>query len=346
MIRSAVHILQHHLTLKKSVNVLKILGSYLLSKIVKKPILFGQPFMLMIEPTNLCNLNCPLCPTGSNILTRPKGTMSLEHFTRCIDEMSGSLLFLSLWNVGEPFMNTHFIEMIRYAKSKNIYVTTSTNGHFFDEQERVQKLIRSGLDEVILSMDGASPETYNRYRQRGDIQKVIAGLNLLIQEKRAMSSKTPLVDLQFIVMRHNEHEIERMEALARTLHVDRFTLKTVQVTHTSEAEEYLPVRKELRRYVYHNGRFRMKGRLKNDCRWLWFCPVINWDGTVVPCCFDKDNTLSLGNIFQGNTFKKIWHGRQYHTLRRHILSARKNIELCMNCSEGLKSLYVKRVRLG
>ena len=346
MIRSAVHILKKYVTLKRFINASQVLSSYFLSKILRKPILFGQPFMLMIEPTNECNLNCPLCPTGSNTLTRSKGAMPLEHFIQCIDEVSDSLLFLSLWNVGEPFMNDDLIEMIQYAKGKNIYVMTSTNGHFFNDAKRVRELIRSGLDELILSMDGASEETYKRYRQKGHFQKVIDGLNLLIQEKKSVGSKTPVVDLQFIVMRHNEHEIERMEALAREVKVDKLTLKTVHVTSDSEAEAFLPVRKELRRYVFHNGHLSMKGKLKKNCRWLWFCPVINWDGTVVPCCFDKDNTIPLGNVFQGNTLHEIWCGEKYNRLRRRLLSARNEIDLCTNCSEGLKSLYLKSVRLG
>jgi MoaA/NifB/PqqE/SkfB family radical SAM enzyme len=345
MNRSAHRILRDHLTLKRAVNILKGLISYILSHIMRRPVLFGHPFMLMVEPSNLCNLNCPLCPTGSDSLTRPQGNMTLEQFKHLLDESSQHLLFLSLWNVGEPFMNPHLMNMIRYAKSRKLYVITSTNGHFFQTRQKVRDLIRSGLDELIVSIDGASPETYNRYRRKGDIHTVIEGLRLLTEEKAALASPHPLIDLQFIVMRHNEHEIETIDTLARQMKVNQFTLKTVQVTTDEEAQTFLPTRPELRRYHLQDGHIRMKGTLRNTCRWLWFCPVINWDGSVVPCCFDKDNDLLLGTLSNGTLLSDIWRGERYTRLRRTILTAREHIDLCGNCSEGLKSLYLKRVRI-
>jgi len=344
VIRSTVAILRRHLTAKRAANIGLSLGSYLLSRFLRQPIVFGQPFMMMIEPTNLCNLRCPLCPTGSDALTRAKGRMSMREFVRLMDESGDYLLHISLWNVGEPFMNEHFIDMVRYAKGKNIYVITSTNGHFMAEDTKVRELVQSGLDEIILSMDGASEETYSRYRKKGAFHTVVDGLKLLAKTKETVGSTRPLIDLQFIVMRHNEHEIEQMMALAKRLKVNRLTLKTVQVTSAEEAEAFLPASTELRRYLYRNGRLTMKGKPKNDCRWLWFCPVVNWDGTVVPCCFDKDNEFPLGNVFEGRTVKEIWHGDRYAALRKRILTARNKTALCQNCSEGLKNLYIKKTR--
>jgi len=345
MIRSALHILRHHLTFGRAVNILTVLSAYLLSLLLRRPFCFGRPFMLMIEPSNLCNLNCPLCPTGSDTLTRARGQMTVDQFHRLIDELGDHLLFLSLWNMGEPFMNRHFTEMVRYAKSKNIYVITSTNGHFFTDTERVRDLVSSGLDECIISIDGASQETYTRYRRKGNLKIVIDGIPRLVREKERQDSSRPLIDPQFLVMRHNEHERETIERLARDLRVNRLSLKTVQVNTEEEASTFLPVNPELRRYSLHNGQFRMKGRLRNMCRWLWFCPVINWDGSVVPCCFDKDNDLALGTLEPGVSFSHIWKNEAYTRLRRRILTSREGIDLCRNCSEGLKSLYLKRERI-
>ncbi|UCE17900.1 MAG: SPASM domain-containing protein [Gemmatimonadota bacterium] len=345
MIRSAMTILRRHATTKKAVNVLIVLVSYLLSKLIRRPIAWGHPFMLMVEPTNMCNLKCPLCPTGSDSLTRPKGKMSYEHFVHLIDEVHEHLLLLSLWNVGEPFLNESFIKMIRFAKRKNIYVITSTNGHFLGTREKVRDLILSGLDELIVSMDGASSETYNRFRQNGQFQTVVDGLRGVTDEKNILKSASPRIDLQFIVMRHNEHEVKAMEDLARELKVDKLTLKTVQVTNVEEAEEFLPTQQEFRRYLFHGDTFRMRGKLKNNCRWLWFCPVVNWNGTVVPCCFDKDNEFTFGNVFEESSLENIWQNEQYSAFRRNILSDRKAYALCTNCSEGIKSLYIKKERL-
>jgi radical SAM protein with 4Fe4S-binding SPASM domain len=191
-------------------------------------------------------------------------------------------------------------------------------------------------------MDGASPETYNRYRQNGRFQQVVEGLQLLIQEKQTLHSEHPRVDLQFIVMRHNEHEIDAMEHLARELGVDKLTLKTVQVSDAQEAQEFLPKQIEFRRYLHEGENIQLKGNPKNGCRWLWFCPVVNWDGTVVPCCFDKDNEVVLGHVFEESSLTDVWYSPTYNSFRKKILRDRNGLTMCTNCSEGLKSLYITK----
>jgi MoaA/NifB/PqqE/SkfB family radical SAM enzyme len=266
--------------------------------------------------------------------------MPLKQFRHIMDEMGPYLLHLTLWNQGEPFINPDLLAMIRYAKTRKMVVLTSTNGHFLDSREKAEQLVASGLDDLIISLDGISPETYQRYRKGGDLSKVIRGIRHLVAAKRRQGSKQPYIELQFLLMKHNQHEITTFRALARELGVDKISLKTVQVESLEESREFLPQRGAHRRYTVEENSLRLKGRIRNNCRWIWFCPVINSDGTVCACCFDKDNTFPLGNVFQSRSLAQIWHGERYRAFRRRILDHRAQLPLCQNCSEGLGRLVL------
>jgi MoaA/NifB/PqqE/SkfB family radical SAM enzyme len=333
-------ILTTPVTRRQVANILQVLASSLLSSLFRRPILWGRPFMLMVEPSSLCNLRCPLCAVGANKLTRKQGNMPLYRFRQIMDEMGPYLLHLTLWNQGEPFVNPDLLAMIRYAKTRNMVVLTSTNGHFLDGREKAEQLVASGLDDLIISLDGVSPETYQRYRKGGDFSKVIRGIRHLVAAKRRLGSKRPYIEIQFLLMKHNQHEIKPLRALARELRVDKISLKTVQVESLEESERFLPQRRAHRRYIIEENSLRLKGRIRNNCRWIWFCPVINSDGTVCACCFDKDSAFPLGNIFRSRSLTQIWHGETYQAFRHRILSDRAQLPLCQNCSEGLGRLVL------
>jgi MoaA/NifB/PqqE/SkfB family radical SAM enzyme len=298
--------------------------------------------MLMLEPTSLCNLHCPLCAVGAGKLTRPQGHMPLERYRHIIDQMGPYLLHLTLWNQGEPFLHPRLIEMIRYAKARKMTVLTSTNGHFLDDPETAERLVRSGLDDLIVSLDGISQQTYRGYRKGGDLNRVLRGVRTLVRARQKLGSPRPCIELQFLIMRHNEHEIEPFRVLAKRLGVDRISLKTLQVETLQEARDYLPRRRSYRRYILENGALRLRGNLGRHCRWIWFCPVIDSDGTVCPCCFDKDHLIPLGNSFQDRPVAEIWQGPSYRSFRARIMAARERIPLCRNCSEGLTRLVVRK----
>jgi len=330
------------MTLRKILNVPPVVASYLLSRLTRRPIVLGRPFMLMLEPSSQCNLHCPLCAVGAGRLTRPQGHMPLKQFNRILDQMGPYLLHLTLWNQGEPFLNPHLIEMIRYAKARKMTVLTSTNGHYLADGRMADRLVRSGLDDLIISLDGISPRTYRGYRKGGDLGRVLSGIDTMVRTKKRLRSARPFIELQFLIMKHNQHEIEPFRSLAKRLGVDRISLKTLQVETVQEARQFLPRRRSYRRYRVENGSIRLKGKLGHHCRWIWFCPVINSDGTVCPCCFDKDNQVPLGKAFNAQSMDDIWHGRPYRNFRRRILAGRDRIPLCQNCSEGLARLVVRK----
>lgn len=325
---------------KRAWNFALVLASLALSWLFRRPIVWGQPFLLMVEPTNLCNLKCPLCPSGNGQMTRARGQLTLEHFKILVDQVHERAFMVMLWNQGEPYLNPSFNEMVRYAHAHRLFTFTSTNGHFIRTREQAREIVRSGLDEIIFSVDGANQETYGRYRVGGRLEQVLEGIRLLVQAREELAASTPAIDLQFIAMRHNEAELSQAEQLARELKVDRFLVKTAQVYTPEEAAIFLPRQPRFSRYeAGENGPLTVKGQPKRGCKVLWYSSMINWDGTVTPCCFDKDAKFAMGQAFDGSSLGALWQGKAYGDFRRRILKDRRNVPLCTNCSEGYRGMF-------
>ena len=160
------------LSFRKIFNAILIYKSYYLSKTFKTPLHWGMPVSASIEATTNCNLSCPECPSGLKAFSRPTGSISLGNFQRYVDQLSKNLVYLMIYFQGEPYLNKQFFELVNYARSKRIYTATSTNGHFFDD-ENARRTIESGIDRIIISLDGSDEESYSSYRKGGDFNKVI-----------------------------------------------------------------------------------------------------------------------------------------------------------------------------
>lgn len=341
-------------------NCAKVLSSMAVSWLIRRPVVWGQPFMLMVEPTNFCNLKCPLCPSGNGQMTRHRGNMELADFKQLIDQVGDYLVLLMLWNQGEPFINKCFLEMVRYARSKRIPTLTSTNGHYIRDLEQARAVVESGLDEIIVSLDGVDQETYEKYRVGGKIERVLSGVRLLSQAKRELRAKTPLINLQFIVFRHNQDDLGVAERIAQEVGADKFLVKTAQVYSASEAEQFLPEEGDFRRYQTASGvngdepeadagDLIVKGQPARGCKVLWYSSMVNWNGAVAPCCFDKDVDYEMGRTAIGDSetppgaspqsFSEIWRGRAYMDFRERVLADRAAFDMCRNCSEGYRGMF-------
>jgi radical SAM protein with 4Fe4S-binding SPASM domain len=313
-------------------NMITILGSYYLSKITKRNYHKGMPISVSIEPTTSCNLRCPQCPSGLREFSRPTGMLDLDIYKSTIDQLSGSLTYLTLYFQGEPYLNPSFLKMVSYANTKNIYTATSTNAHYLDINN-CKKTIESGLDRLIISVDGITQETYKKYRIGGQLDKVFEGTKNLVEMKRKMKSRTPYIIWQFIVFGHNEHEIEAVKKIAKDIGVDHLAMKSAQVYDFETGSDLIPNNPKYSRYSKDFAKFSIKNKLLNHCWRMWQGCVITWDGKVVPCCFDKDASYRLGELAD-KTFTEIWQGQAYHSFRKLLLKSRKNIEICKNCTEG------------
>lgn len=322
-------------TLRRGWNAGKVLGSYYWSKWRKKPIQWGLPISISFEPTTSCNLRCPECPSGLRAFTRPTGMLENEFFRKTIDELHKELLYLIFYFQGEPYLNTAFLDMVKYASSKGIYTATSTNAHYLTDAN-ARKTVESGLDRLIISIDGTTQDVYTQYRVGGHLDKVITGAKNIVKWKKELNSKKPFVFFQFLVVKPNEHQIEDIKKLAAEIGVDEVRFKTAQVYDYEEGNRLIPTIDKYSRYHKNDdGTYSIKNRLSDHCWRLWHSPVITWDGLVVPCCFDKDATHRLGNLKE-SSFKTLWHNDNYVRFRSQIIKGRKHIDICANCSEGTK----------
>jgi len=324
------------LTFKKLTNTAILYFSYISSNLFKYSKRFAYPLSISVEPTSVCNLNCPECPTGLDELTRYKGQIKFELYKKILDELSPYLLNLILYFQGEPYLNKEIFKLIEYsAKEKKVFTTTSTNGHFLDS-ETAKKTIESGLDKLIISLDGTNQETYVKYRKNGDLETVIQSIKNIIHWKKKLRSKNPYVVIQFLVFKFNEHQIPEIKKLSKELGVDKLELKSAQIYDFKNDTEFIPLNTKYSRYKKDAaGKYQIKSKLKNKCIRMWESSVITNTGEVLPCCFDKDAKHSSGNITQ-HSFKEINNNKESVKFRKALLSNRKQIDMCKNCTEGLR----------
>jgi radical SAM protein with 4Fe4S-binding SPASM domain len=305
---------------------------------------WGWPTHLMMEPASICNLHCTLCPVTAG-LGRPQGLMAFETFKQVVDEVGDYVFTLLLWGWGEPFLNPQVFEMIAYARARGITVISSTNGHLFAREEFADRLVRSGLDSIIFAIDGATQDTYARFRQGGSLETALTGLRTVAARKKALKSKTPFINLRYIVMAQNEAEIPLVKKWAPSIGANALTFKTLnpdiedpysplsgEVTGGTALE---PKDQRYRRFRRGRGGEPRVRRRRNPCKHLWTHPVIHWNGTVVFCSYDPCEKYPLGTV-QGGSLRDIWTGEAYQHLRRQFRDNRGHMPLCGDCSYAWK----------
>ncbi len=323
------------LSLRKSWNLVLLKVSYWWSKFFKRSVLLGSPFSLSIEPTTACNLACPECPSGLKQFSRPTGKLDLELHRQMLAQVKKSVFYINYYFQGEPFLHPQFLDLIREAKLAKMYTATSTNAHFIDKAKAIE-IIDSGLDRLIISVDGITQATYEQYRVNGSLSKVLEASAFLVQAKKERRSATPFLIFQFLAVKPNEAEIPAVFTLAKEIGIDEVRIKTAQLYDFKNGNSLMPEQEEYARYAKQSdGTYKLKGRQGNHCWRMWSGSVLTWDGKVVPCCFDKDASHVLGNMKE-QSFDQIWKSKAYKQFRFSILKNRQEIDICKNCSEGTK----------
>lgn len=327
--------LTQKLTGKRLWNAGQLASSYQWSRVGAQLYHKGMPMSIAIEPTTSCNLRCPECPSGLRSFTRPTGMLQDALFEKVIDELHSNLSYLIFYFQGEPYLHPHFLNLVQYASQKNVYTATSTNAHYLNDKN-AEATVRSGLDRLIISIDGTSQDTYQSYRVGGSLEKVVEGTRNIIAWKKKLRSRTPHVIFQFLVVKPNEHEIPEVYRLAHDLGVDEVKLKTAQIYDYQHGSPLIPTQEKYSRYrKLSDGTYAIKNSFDNHCWKMWHSCVVTWDGKVVPCCFDKDAHYVLGDV-NHQSFEDIWRSEKYNQFRASLLRSRSEIEMCKNCTEGTK----------
>jgi len=289
---------------------------------------FCLPYNLLLEPTNICNLHCPICANGSGKMNSlQKGKMDFELFKTIINELSPYLYEALLWGYGEPIIHERIYDMIKYIENKKIKTVISTNAQLI-KLDDARKLVDSGLSRIIIALDGASETTYQIYRKGGKFNNVIRTLQFLNQAKDEVKSNKPEIRLQFIVMKHNEHEIESIKLLAKEYNA-KLKLKTAVVN--DETKDFLPSKSEYSRFSLKNNKLAPKDKQPKSCPYIWKWATINWDGSIVPCCKDPMRDHQVGSILENNSFLNVWTSKEFKHFRRTFLTDKMSLKRCSIC---------------
>lgn len=321
--------------LQKGVNAFLILMSFWLSRIQKRPFIWGLPFSLSVEPTTSCNLRCPECPSGLRSFTRPTGMLDAAFFETFINSVAHHAVYLNFYFQGEPFLHPKFLDLVSLAVQRNIFTSTSTNAHYLTPK-MAERVVESGLHRIVISLDGASQEVYQNYRKGGKVDKVFEGIKNIQQARLKAGKKSPEIVVQNLLVKPNIHEKHLVEAKARELGADRVVFKTAQVYDLVANHPLVPDESKYSRYrTTSSGKLEIKNPMLNQCWRMWSGCVMTWDGRIVPCCFDKDATHQMGNLHE-KPLAHIWKGQAYTNFRKAILKSRSTIDICTNCTEGTK----------
>jgi radical SAM protein with 4Fe4S-binding SPASM domain len=316
----------------KYINAVSAGYSYLHSNASGRMVVLGMPPALSVELTNICNLNCPECYTGARLMTRNQGFMKLELFDKLISEIKPFLFSLNLYFQGEPMLHPMFFPIL--YRSRGVRTCVSTNGHFLSP-ENSEKIAQSGLHKLVISLDGMDKHSYEAYRKGGEYEKVISGISNISEAIKRNSSSTRII-LQFLVNRHNEHQIHLARQFAKKMNAV-LRLKSMQIINSGSHESWLPSKKKYRRYEKKDYDYVIRSKLTDRCPRLWFNPVVTWEGKVIPCCFDKDANHVMGDLNE-ESFREIWEGPKYRLFRKSVVSGRRMTEMCTNCTEGLNGV--------
>lgn len=285
--------------------------------LTNRHVLTPYPLQVGLEVTNHCNLKCVMCPHSR--MTRPKGYMSKELFVKIIDEIKGKSEFVYLHGFGESLLHPQFFELARYAAGSGLTTLLSTNITLLDE-DRSRKLLESGIDFVVLAMDGTNKDTYEKIRVGGKFDSNILQIKKFLQLKKEFGAKI-FVELQFILMDANKDEASKVESLfteSERRQVNVFRIKP----------KYTPPSVSKEKIVH-----------RHPCYFLWNTMTIAWNGEVPICCMDYDAEISLGNV-NTSSVPEIWNGARMASLRSmHKKLEYEKLKICDNCSLPEKDYF-------
>ena len=291
------------LSCRKLGNVFLSYFSLLLSFLFRKNIVLGKPWAITVEPSSVCTLSCPECLVGMGFIRRQK-FMDEKTYISLLAGLPRTVFYLNFYWQGEPLLDKNIHEKIREAKKKRLFVALSTNAQGLT-QEIAEMLVLSGLDKIVISMDGLDEETYLKYRRGGDFYKTIRALHFLDEAKRKHNRINPLVEVQIILFDYIRKE--DINKKVRMYPHDKIIYKKPQ---------------------YYHSQKQVRGE-KFICPKLQQSLVIATTGDVVPCCQDKLLQWSLGNIEQKN-ISDIWQSKELKNFREAV--SRGKIHLCQNCN--------------
>jgi radical SAM protein with 4Fe4S-binding SPASM domain len=288
----------------------------------------GAPYYVVLDPSTACQLECPFCDGKA----RKSRLMDFTRFKEIIDEIGRYCINLELYNWGEPTMNRDLIRMINYSSAKyKLYTRISSHLNLSDDNF-YRELVLSRLNALIISLDGASEETYRKYRVKGSFATVVRNIELIVSYKRHYRKDEPKLVWQFLVFRHNEHEIKNAQEMAKELGVNEIAFRKPHVPAWAKAwDSSIP--------AYSNYIPTDTKSGTPSCNWPYSALAINSDGSISPCCGIAHTKDDFGSVDDGRVLE-VWQNQKFQVARQYVSERRvaeSSDNVCARC-EGKGSI--------
>jgi len=292
---------------------------------------WSWPINIHVELTNYCNLNCRVCPTGTDRLGRRPKAMDPALFERLMDEVGPYLLTASLWGWGEPLLHPQLADIMRITQNRGITTFLSTNGQSLNNERVLQALSSYPPTYLIVCLDGLTDETNSMFRVGARLEPALSGVRRLAEMKRAAGSELPILHLRYIVMKHNEHEVPQIPQFAAENQFDVLSIRTLSIIDAPEDihSELIPENENFRAYGYREDK--RLSRADFVCEKAFTFPAVFADGTVVACDQDCSAQKPCGSLADGSSFADIWWSRKAAGIRKTIRDNPKEFSFCKNC---------------
>jgi MoaA/NifB/PqqE/SkfB family radical SAM enzyme len=326
----------------------------------------SYPHYLLVDPSTICQLRCPTCPTGqenesrklgTNVTFRNRTMLAGNLFDELLHELGDYLFQITLYNWGEPLLNKNLPEFIRKARALNIYTEIHTNLSLPLSDQFIDELLESGLGSISASIDGFSQETYQTYRRGGNFELAKRNLERLIKARNRLGLKTDII-WNFLVFSFNEHEIPAVRNFCKEVGITfnqreafitnpdwlpsyrrhEANLQTLKVIPANTVQESAPAKPQP---------LPQKKKDMLPCAWHYDYSVVNADGSVSPCCAPWEQKHDFGVVKPGQeSFADIWNNDLYRRSRGAF--AGKEVEglsqvetICVKCpyGDGIQNLY-------
>ena len=296
------------------------------------------PTFVSVEPANFCQLRCPECPVGKRERASSVASsfMPMPLFERVLSELQTAVHTMQFYFQGEPLLNRELPEMIAKAHQVGLYTIVSTNAQSLT-CSTAEALVKSGLNRIIVSIDGFSEESYAAYRVGGSLQRALEGLKHLSNAKAKYDSRIR-IELQVLRLKTNEHEWQWIRKHYKQLGATHLVFKTAQLYDYEHGHALMPSQAKYSRYrLTKDGTYRLHASwlrrhwVNTPCYRLWSGCVVTTTGQVLPCCYDKAAQHALGTLAQ-STFADIWFGKKADDFRGSVLKKGNRIAICQSCN--------------
>ncbi len=284
--------------------------------------LLTHPPFLCLDLGPVCNLRCLCCPTGDGTSKLVKEFLEPDVFGRIVKNIRlDRLVHVNLYRLGEPLLNKHLPEYIGFFADRGIFTSISVNFSAKDyDDDYLAALGRSGLDEMVVCVDGTTQETYEKYRMGGSLERVLGNLRRMAAVKRLLGLAKPHVVYKMLLNRFNQHEVDEAKRLAVELDAEfyqpHFFWTPEGGAEMWTSDEFRERYKDTpQTYVVTDSRHRY---VDTECRQLWNTLHVNANGDVFPCCFYADPAVAFGNLLFESA-ESVWNGERMRYLRGYVV---------------------------